>query len=303
MPPRFERGRAQHRQAADYLKGQILSGELPEGTPLPVRQIAQQLQVGQTVAQRAHGHLKTEGLVNVTPAGTFVTARRAKPGPQFQLRATAWPSHERIEVTAASIEVITPAWEYIIPILGLLPDPEDGMYQVTRRELVTYERTETGTLRPYALTVTWYTVAAAAVVPELLLPDPLEAPSTGVRLLATRTGRRIHPGRVGWEARPVKADGREVPLLQLPDDRRQALITDWRAKATRLSGVPGQEHELMEGMAGAYTECAGQLTAATTEDRFVCGWVWTWRAADDEVLEYGEQAVIPGKAIEADIQL
>lgn len=208
MPPRIQRGRAQHEQVAGNLKRQIIAGDLPEGARLPVRLIEQRFKIGHTVAQDAHALLKSWRLIRVTTDGTFVTGLRAKWGPQQRLHATTFPPTEHVEVLTAKI---IPAPEYVIPILHLRPSP-DGTIRVLRREWVSSEHGDGDTLIPAALTVTWNHPAAAEQAPELLTLQPLP---NGAHLIA---GRKITGGWAGCEARPIEDDGREAPLLNLPLD-------------------------------------------------------------------------------------
>jgi DNA-binding FadR family transcriptional regulator len=66
--------RAVFRQLADLLRGQIESGELGPGEPLPSElRLAQEYGISRTTVRQAIAQLRTEGLVNVErPRGTFV---------------------------------------------------------------------------------------------------------------------------------------------------------------------------------------------------------------------------------------
>lgn len=70
-------GVALYEQIATQLKQLIVSGELPEGYPLPsVRALARDLGVSIITTRRAYTELEQEGYVVTTPAkGTFVSSR------------------------------------------------------------------------------------------------------------------------------------------------------------------------------------------------------------------------------------
>ena len=211
--PEIERREPQHLQIASYYKRQILDGEIRSGDQLPsVRAIGAEWHVAHGIAQRAVEHLKTEGLVRTGPDGTFANGHRAKYGPQQRLRAANFPAAERVEIlTAGMIEA--PA--YVVPILGLL-EVKPGFYPVIRREWLTYEDGDS----PFMLSASWCPAEVARSVPELMALAPLPDPGGAAKLIAERTGRPITWGRTGREARQIKDDGREGPLLGLPADAR-----------------------------------------------------------------------------------
>lgn len=66
-----------YRQIVQQIKGQILSGELPEGAPLPsIRKLARELQISVITTKRAYEELDREGLIDtVGGKGTFVAAQ------------------------------------------------------------------------------------------------------------------------------------------------------------------------------------------------------------------------------------
>lgn len=69
-----------YEEVADYLKEQILSGTYQTGDRLPsIRELSEQLGVGQSTIREAIGSLKTIGLVSIRHGeGTFVTAFNRK---------------------------------------------------------------------------------------------------------------------------------------------------------------------------------------------------------------------------------
>jgi GntR family transcriptional regulator len=66
-----------YEQIARQIKGQIISGELAEGTPLPsIRKLAQDLQISVITTKRAYDELEGEGFLDsVGGKGTFVAAQ------------------------------------------------------------------------------------------------------------------------------------------------------------------------------------------------------------------------------------
>jgi len=211
--PRAKRQEPLHLQIAGHYKRMILDGVIRSGDRLPsVREITREWDVGQNTAQRAVDHLKTEGLVRTGPDGTFANGQRAKYGPQQRLRSATFPGAERVEILTAGL-VEAPA--YVVPILGLL-EVKPGFYPVVRREWLTYENGDT----PFMLSVSWCPAESGRYAPELLAAEPLPDPGGAAKLIAERTGRLITWGRSGREARQVKDDGRECPLLGLPPDAR-----------------------------------------------------------------------------------
>jgi len=63
-----------YQQIVRQIKGQIISGELPEGAPLPsIRKLAHELQISVITTKRAYEELDREGLIDsVGGKGTFV---------------------------------------------------------------------------------------------------------------------------------------------------------------------------------------------------------------------------------------
>lgn len=218
--PRAERQEPLHLQISGHYKRLITDGQIRSGDKLPsVRDIATEWDVGQQTAQRAIEHLRTEGLVRTGPGGTFANGSRHRRGPQQRIRAARFPGAERAEILSAE-EVAAPV--YVVPILGLL-EVKPGLWPVIRREWVTFEG-ET----PVMLSVTWFRPESEMSVPELGDPAAQLDAGHGARLIAERTGRAVTWGQVAREARPVKDDGRERPLLRLgPDAHVLAEVYQW----------------------------------------------------------------------------
>ena len=66
-----------YQQIVRQIKGQIISGELPEGAPLPsIRKLAHELQISVITTKRAYEELDREGLTDsVGGKGTFVASQ------------------------------------------------------------------------------------------------------------------------------------------------------------------------------------------------------------------------------------
>jgi len=66
-----------YEQIVRQIKGQIITGELPEGAPLPsIRKLAHELQISVITTKRAYEELEREGLIDsVGGKGTFVAAQ------------------------------------------------------------------------------------------------------------------------------------------------------------------------------------------------------------------------------------
>jgi GntR family transcriptional regulator len=66
-----------YQQIARQIKGQIVSGELAEGDPLPsIRKLAHELQISVITTKRAYEELDREGLIDtVGGKGTFVASQ------------------------------------------------------------------------------------------------------------------------------------------------------------------------------------------------------------------------------------
>ena len=66
-----------YQQIVRQVRGQIISGELPEGEPLPsIRKLAHELQISVITTKRAYEELDQEGLIDtVGGKGTFVASQ------------------------------------------------------------------------------------------------------------------------------------------------------------------------------------------------------------------------------------
>jgi GntR family transcriptional regulator len=210
-----------YQRVYDFYRQLILDGDLEPGQKLPpLREIAQRSQVSQGSAQRGIDLLASSKLVRTSRQGTFVLEPRDTLGPQEQLRSTRWSAAERTDSWA--VEQLAPAGDlaYVAPILGLghtVPPRE-----VIRRQWRTLDATG-----PFRLTSAWVPAQFAALVPELLVPEPLPVPMGEAWLIAERTSQDITRGKSSREARRVRADAREAPALQLAPDGHVLAETFW----------------------------------------------------------------------------
>lgn len=239
--PRAQRQIPLHLQIATYYKDRILAGDegYRSGDKLSsIRAIRDEWGVGFQTAQRAVDYLsKTEGLVRTSAEGTFVNGHRGAWGPQQRLRAVRASAAELTLVREAGV---TEAPDYIVPILDLQADG-NGKYWVVRREWVTAEQDGS----PYKLSVSWCSYAASLRVPELLAAEPLPEPGSTARLVSERMNRPITWGTSAREARKVKDDGREGPLLDLQlGDSILAEVELWGTEDATLAYL---EHAIREG--------------------------------------------------------
>jgi GntR family transcriptional regulator len=219
--PPAEPRRYDYQKVYDFYRQAILEGDLAPGDQLPsLRAIARQSGVSQGSAQRGIELLASSKLVITSNQGTFVLDLRDTLGPQEQLRATRWSGAERTDSWV--VDQLVPAGDlaYVVPILGLghtVPPRE-----VIRRQWRTLDATG-----PFRLTSAWVPAQFAALVPELLVPEPLPVPMGEAWLIAERTSQDITRGKSSREARRVRADAREAPALQLAPDGHVLAETFW----------------------------------------------------------------------------
>jgi len=208
--PQIKRDQPAYLQIVEHYQEEIASGQLRPGDKLPsVRAIAEEWHCSPGVAAKAFDTLKANRLLVTSNQGTFVAAARLMPGPQQRLRAQRFPEAARIDVLVAEM---IPAPEYVRQILGLdEAGPGQEPTAVIHREQVSYEITG----EPVMLASAWFRGELAGPVPELLYKRPIEYPGGAARLIESRAGQRITRGRQAREARVIKDDGREGPLLRL----------------------------------------------------------------------------------------
>jgi len=88
-----------YEQIARQIKGQILSGELAEGDPLPsIRKLARDLQISVITTKRAYEELEREGFIDtVGGKGTFVAAENPEFFREKRMKAVEEKLAEAIE--------------------------------------------------------------------------------------------------------------------------------------------------------------------------------------------------------------
>jgi DNA-binding GntR family transcriptional regulator len=167
MSPRIEEALPKYVQIANYLRTQILQGELKPGDEIPSeRQLVEGWQVSRPTATRALSALRVEGLVEARQgSGTFVRAqpklyRRARDR-YAQGRATVGmhAPGEQPRITSAGLEA---APEHVAAGLGI--DPE---LPAIRRQRVVFD----GDI-PVEMSTSWFTQDLAASAPRLLQHSP-----------------------------------------------------------------------------------------------------------------------------------
>lgn len=202
--PAAKRAPSVWRQITTHYTEQIANGELQPGDQLPThRELAEEWGVALGSVTSAMNALAAAQLVTTDRHGTYVAGKRLIMSPTHRVRSLVRKvAGERIEVTAAAM---VDAPEYIAHILDL-----DEGARVIRREQIHYE----GDV-PVMLSVAWFPPGLAEDVPELLNRLPIDAPGQAARLVQDRTQRVLGRVEEAREARPVKDDGREGPLLRL----------------------------------------------------------------------------------------
>jgi DNA-binding GntR family transcriptional regulator len=210
MSPRAVRQLPIHRQVADDIAARISAGEqgYRPGDKLPsMRETAEDWGVAFSAAQEAYRLLAASKQVETRgQTGTFVLAPRNIFGPYQEMRsAVASVAAETQLVTVTGADLV-PMPEYIRPILGL----SAAVSHVIRREWITSDSTG-----PYMLSVSWVPPRYANDASELMELEPLADPAGPAHLVAERAGQPVTWWTNSHEARPIKDDGREGPLLGL----------------------------------------------------------------------------------------
>lgn len=193
-------------QVAERIRRRILDGDLVPGEKLlPARELAAAEGVAVATLGRAIDHLVIEGYIRTSRRGTYVadapevTASAHDRITRVLRTGSVLAQGETMLVTAA--DIIRPP-QYIAEIFDL----EEGE-QIVRRQWHT-GRGQTRTM----LAVTWYPVAFATAVPELLNTAPGKGGGLLMRIAAA-TGRRPKHGRDDMHGRD--ADAREANFLGL----------------------------------------------------------------------------------------
>ena len=139
--PSIERNEAPYLQVARYLREQIMSGELPEGSKVPsAREIVAEWDVAMATATKALKTLKDEGIVQaIVGRGTVVATRDAHRS-----------AHDRSLTVLRTGRIYPPGHYAKIVSAKLVDAPErvqnalqiDAGNQVVRRQRTTYVAVE-----------------------------------------------------------------------------------------------------------------------------------------------------------------
>ena len=198
--PQIEQTPAKYLQIANYLRDQIIRGDLPPGAELSSeRQIAQEWQVSRPTATRAFQSLRHQGLVESRQgAGTYVRdlrlhRRAAQRYHRYRERGAQYAPDESLEITAAEI---TSAPDDIA--LGLALQPSDAV--MVRRRVIS--RAGVG---PIEIATSWWPATLAEVAPRLLERKSLGGIGS-VRYVESVTGRQATYARDRASARLASAD-------------------------------------------------------------------------------------------------
>jgi DNA-binding GntR family transcriptional regulator len=186
VTPEIEQSLPKYLQVANYIRDQILRGELGPGDAVPSeRQIVETWKISRPTATRALAALRSEGLVEGVPGvGTLVRADPVlyrRPQDRYvQMRRTGriYPPGEYAEIRSAEVVIGPPE---VVEALGLEPDAE-----VICRSRVTHDASGT----PVAVTSSWFDASIRDVAPKLLEPSRIVEGTPAY--VEQTTGRRIH---------------------------------------------------------------------------------------------------------------
>jgi DNA-binding GntR family transcriptional regulator len=215
MSPRIEEALPKYVQIANYLRTQILQGELKPGDEIPSeRQLVEDWQVSRPTATRALSALRVEGLVEARQgSGTFVRAQpklypRARDR-YAQSRATVGmhAPGEQPRITSAGLEA---APEHVAAGLGI--DPE---LLAIRRQRVVFD----GDI-PVEMSTSWFTQDLAASAPRLLQHSPIREGT--LAYVEQATGRRGRSAKDRVSARLATPE--EAEALQLGNGPAAVLL-------------------------------------------------------------------------------
>lgn len=216
MAPKIEVALPKYVQVADYIREQIMTGELKPGDALPSeRQIVEEWGVSRPTATKALSALRVEGLVEARQgSGTFVRAqptlsRRARDRyARARMTGRLYLPNERAEIRFAGI---VSAPEEVATALGL----ESGG-QVIRRQRVIYAAE-----RPVEVSTSWFAAILAETAPQLADPKPLGGQGT-LAYIEQHTGRKGQVGRDRISARLATPE--EAAALELGDQPSAVLL-------------------------------------------------------------------------------
>lgn len=209
MAPKIQQPMPKYVQVANYLRDQILRGELRPGDEIPSeRQIAEEWGVSRPTATRALAALRVEGLVEARQgAGTFVRAqpsvyRRARDR-YARARATgrAYTQGEWSQITKA--EVVGAPEEVAVAL-----ELEPGAPAVCRHRVIHDQ------VGPVEASTSWFDAGLADVAPRLL--ERFRIPMGTLAYVEQVTGRRGATARDRLSARLATSE--EIAELGLDQE-------------------------------------------------------------------------------------
>ncbi|MDR6318382.1 GntR family transcriptional regulator [Actinoplanes couchii] len=206
--PEIEHVLPKYMQIANYVRDQILRGDLQPGDEVPSeRQIAVDWKVARPTAARALEALRQQGFVESRQgSGTFVRDRmrpnRLARERYSRARETGkiYPANERAVILAAGYDA---APDHVAEALGL-----SAGERVVRRQRLVHADDE-----PVELSTAWYAAVTGELAPNLLLRE------------------RIREGTMGYVE---KSTGRQARYAR--DEMSSRLATALECESLRLSG-------------------------------------------------------------------
>ena len=220
--PSVERSDPPYQQIMRHIEAQIDSGALAPGDAIPsARVIAEQWSVAHATASKVIALLRSKGLIETTPRGSFVAAPTS--GTQayarsVMTRGTIYPEGHFAVIHSAEL---VSAPDHIADVFGI----EAGA-SVIRRERVTFAPDEAGANRPQSTSVSWFDGSAAEAAPLLLMPERIRQGTT--QYLADQTGRGRSP-RENNKVGAWKASNHEAARLEIQpgDPVLRGRVTYW----------------------------------------------------------------------------
>lgn len=213
--PEIQRVLPKYMQIANYVRDQILRGDLQPGDEVPSeRQIAAEWNVARPTAARSLEALRQQGFVESRQgSGTFVRDRmrpnRLARERYSRSRDTGkiYPANERAVILAAGYDV---APDYVAEALGI-----SAGAQVVRRQRLIHADDQ-----PVELSTSWYAGSVGEQAPNLLIRERIRAGT--MAYVEQSTGRQARYARDEMSARLATGDEREP--LRLPEPSAVLLV-------------------------------------------------------------------------------
>ncbi|OLB63893.1 MAG: GntR family transcriptional regulator [Actinobacteria bacterium 13_2_20CM_2_72_6] len=207
--PELQRALPKYLQIANYIRDQILRGDLRPGDEVPSeRQIAADWDVARPTAARSLEALRQQGFVESRQgAGTFVRQQlhlnRLARERYSRARETGfiYPPNERAEIVAAEQVAAPPR---VVDALGLAQGSE-----AVRRQRIIFADDQ-----PVEISTAWYTTSTGAQAPRLLVKERIR-PGT-LTYVEESTGRPARYARDEMSARLATPEECERLCLEDP---------------------------------------------------------------------------------------